>query len=98
MTRARLAAHGVLPVRDRHAAHPQALRPIRPIPGRLELATVFLLTGTTLILEMAGRLLGETLGTLLGGISGYVLGRAAQVRTAESSKGAYRVDSGGDGG
>lgn len=42
----------------------------------LELITVFLLTATTLLLGLSGKIDGDILGTLLGGISGYVLGRA----------------------
>lgn len=42
----------------------------------LELITVFLLTATTLVLGISGRIQGDILGTLLGGISGFVLGRA----------------------
>jgi hypothetical protein len=41
----------------------------------LEMATVFLLTSTILILGIAEKISGEVLGTLIGGISGYVLGR-----------------------
>lgn len=41
----------------------------------LEMATVFLLTSTILILGVAEKISSEVLGTLIGGISGYVLGR-----------------------
>ncbi|WP_459212744.1 hypothetical protein [Aquimarina rhabdastrellae] len=41
----------------------------------LDVATVFLLTTTILILGLAKMITGEVLGTLLGGISGYVLNR-----------------------
>jgi hypothetical protein len=41
----------------------------------LEMMTVFLLTGTILILGLSGRLNTEALAALIGGISGYVLGR-----------------------
>lgn len=42
----------------------------------LQLITIFLLTGTILILGIGGKLSSEVLGTLLGGISVYVLQRA----------------------
>lgn len=41
----------------------------------VEIATVFLLTSTILLLGLADKISGEILGTLLGGISGYVLGK-----------------------
>ena len=57
----------------------------------LELITVFLLTATTLILGISGRIEGDILGTLLGGISGFVLGRARfntdrRINTAERER------------
>ena len=42
----------------------------------LELMMVFLLSGTTIILGLDGRIPAEVIGTLLGGLSGYLLGRS----------------------
>jgi hypothetical protein len=42
----------------------------------VELMTVFLLSGTIIILGLDGRIPAEVIGTLLGGLSGYVLGRS----------------------
>lgn len=53
----------------------------------LDLITVFLLTGTILILGLGEKIQSEALGTLLGGISGYVLGRSLGKRDREREKG-----------
>lgn len=46
----------------------------------IELATVTLITATTLLLALANRIPAEVVGTLLGGLSGYMLGRSIHRR------------------